>query len=47
MKVKDDNFEAVIHALREYYRKNYKNGESNASFLLWIESVIEFDREGA
>jgi len=31
---------AMVQKLRNYYRINFKNGKSNDSFLLWIESKI-------
>ena len=35
--ITDDNYYLVIKALRDYYRKNFVNGESNESFLFWLE----------
>lgn len=28
----------MIQSLRDYYRANFKNGHSNESFILWLET---------
>lgn len=30
----------AFNRLREYYRKHFKNGDSDEAFLLWCESMI-------
>lgn len=32
---------AMVKTVREYYRENFNNGESDESFVLWIENVLE------
>lgn len=31
---------SMIQVLRDYYRANFRNGNSNDSFLLWIETQM-------
>ena len=31
----------AVMKLRNYYRKNFQNGASDESFLLWIERTLE------
>ena len=38
--ITEENERERITQLREYYRDNFRNGESNESFLLWIERKI-------
>lgn len=40
IKVTNENVDAVIAALRAYYRSEYRNGESDESFLIWIEGKL-------
>lgn len=42
VKVNFDNSEAVVLALREFYRRVYKDGESDEAFLLWVERIVKF-----
>jgi len=30
-----------IHSLREFYRREFSNGVSDESFLLWLETSLE------
>lgn len=32
---------AEFRRLRNYYRKNFQNGEYDGSFLLWVEQMCE------
>ena len=38
--ITEENERERITQLREYYRSNFRNGESDESFLLWIERRI-------
>lgn len=40
IKVTNENVDAVIAALRAYYRSEYRNAESDESFLIWIEGKL-------
>ena len=31
----------ALKALREFYRRNFRNGRSDESFLMWIETELE------
>jgi len=31
----------AVMKLRNYYRKNFQNGASDESFLLWVERTLE------
>lgn len=42
--ITEENESVVILALREYYRREFKNGGSDEAFVLWIESKL-MDRE--
>lgn len=35
----------LIHSLREFYRRHYLNGESDESFILWIEDIMHIAYE--
>jgi hypothetical protein len=39
-KINDGNYLAHIGALREYYRENFVNGESDEAFLIWISGDL-------
>ena len=39
-RVTDQNVDQVLSSLREYYRRNFRNGESDESFFLWVEGQI-------
>ena len=34
-----------VHALREFYRREFRNGNSDECFILWLESAMERARE--
>lgn len=36
-----ENENEYIKYLREYYRENYRYGESNDSFQCWLEAKLE------
>jgi hypothetical protein len=35
-----DKEDIYIGALREYYRRQFKNGESDESFILWLKGKL-------
>lgn len=46
---KDEKKQAVddlakIHELREYYRRNFAQGQSDKSFLEWVEDWVLADK---
>jgi hypothetical protein len=36
-----DTERLYIHALREYYKKNYRYGKSDELFFLWIKELLD------
>lgn len=40
-RVSDENVDRVIEGLREYYRREFVNGESDESFLVWMGGKVE------
>lgn len=38
--ITEKNETEKILELREYYRKNFRNGDSDESFLMWIETLL-------
>ena len=38
--ITEEEEDVYIGALREYYRRNFKNGEHHESFLLWLEGKL-------
>jgi len=40
MKISRENEVQVISKLRKYYKKNFRNGDSDESFLMWIENIL-------
>jgi hypothetical protein len=42
----EENEREYLRYIREYYREEFKNGEADESFLLWIEEFLNKDNRG-
>lgn len=43
--ITEENESVVIKALREYYRREYRNGHSDEAFIVWVEGMIDGGEE--
>ena len=41
--ITDETEMNFLQALREYYRQNFRNGESDEAFVMWIEASVDLD----
>ena len=40
LEITPDNEDDYVGALREYYSEEFRNGDSDESFLLWIQQKL-------
>lgn len=45
IEITEENEAEIIKALREYYRKEFKNGGSDQAFIVWIQSTACTEKE--